>query len=73
MPEPASTPAVATARIERMSRVGAGVRIEVSFADGQLLTVELTKDRAAELELAEGDRVMVNVREAKLFVQDYAI
>jgi sulfate transport system ATP-binding protein len=68
-----AVPAVATARIERISRVGATMRIEVSLVDGQLLTVELTKDRAAELELAEGDRVMVNVREAKLFVQDYAI
>lgn len=43
------------------------------LADGQPLAVELTKDRLAELGLAEGDRVFVDLREAKLFVQDCAI
>jgi sulfate/thiosulfate transport system ATP-binding protein len=66
-------PAVATARIERMSRVGWTVKIELTLPDGQPLAVELTKDRVAELGLVEGDRVMVNLREAKIFVQDYAI
>jgi sulfate transport system ATP-binding protein len=66
-------PAVASARIERMGKVGFMIRLELTLADGQPLTVELTKDRAAELGLAEGDRVFVNLREAKLFVQNYAI
>jgi len=65
--------AVASARIERMARVGFMIRIELTLADGQPLTVELTKDRVAEIGIAEGDRVFVNLREAKLFVQDYAI
>jgi sulfate transport system ATP-binding protein len=61
------------ARIERLSRVGWMVKMELRLADGQPLSVELTKDRVAELGLAEGDRVIVNLRDAKLFVQDYAI
>jgi sulfate/thiosulfate transport system ATP-binding protein len=65
--------AVASARIERMARVGFMIRIELTLDDGQPLTVELTKDRAAELGVAPGDRVFVNLREAKLFVQDYTI
>lgn len=64
---------VATARIERMSRIGWTVKMELRLLDGQPLSVELTKDRVEELGLAEGDRVLVNLREAKLFVQDYAI
>jgi sulfate transport system ATP-binding protein len=64
---------MATARIERMSRIGWTVKMELRLLDGQPLSVELTKDRVAELGLAEGDRVLVNLREAKIFVQDYAI
>jgi len=66
-------PAVATAKIERMTRVGFMIRIELLLADGQPLGVELTKDRAAELGLREGDSVFVNLRDARIFVQDYAI
>jgi sulfate transport system ATP-binding protein len=66
-------PAVASARIERMAKVGFMIRLDLTLADGQSLTVELTKDRVAELGLSEGDRVFVNLREAKLFVQNYAI
>ena len=58
-------PAVATAQIRRMSRVGFMVKLELDLPDGQPLSVELTKDRVAELGLAEGDRVFVNLREAR--------
>ncbi len=68
-----SRPAVATAEIERMSRIGFMVKMDLRLADGQPLAVELTKDRVAELGLHEGDRVLVNLRDAKVFVQDYAI
>ncbi len=66
-------PAVATALIERMVRVGFMIRLDLRLADGQPLTVELTRDRVAEIGVVEGSRVLVNLREAKLFVQDYAI
>ena len=56
-----------------MARVGFIIRIELTLDDGQPLTVELTKDRVAELGVAAGERVFVNLREAKLFVQDYTI
>ena len=64
---------VAEARVARMSGVGFMIKIELLLADGQPLSVELTRDRAAELGLAEGDRVFVNLREARIFVQDYTI
>jgi sulfate transport system ATP-binding protein len=66
-------PPVASARIERMARVGFIIRIDLRLSDGQPLSVELTKDRVAELGVSEGDHVFVNLREAKLFVQDYTI
>jgi sulfate/thiosulfate transport system ATP-binding protein len=64
---------VAEARVARMSRVGFMIKIELSLDDGQPLSVELTRDRVAELGIGEGDRVFVNLREARIFVQDYAI
>jgi len=64
---------VATGRIDRMSRVGYMVKIQLELQDGQPLTVELTKERVAELSLCEGDVVHVNLRGAKIFVQDYVI
>ncbi|HVK63570.1 MAG TPA: TOBE-like domain-containing protein [Polyangium sp.] len=64
---------MATARVERLVRVGWMVRIELTLDDDQPLTVELTKDRVAELGLVEGEEVFVNLRDAKLFVQDSSI
>jgi sulfate transport system ATP-binding protein len=64
---------VATATIHRLARVGFLVRLELVLEDGQPLSVELTKDRVAELGVGEGDQVFVNLRDAKIFVQDYAI
>jgi sulfate/thiosulfate transport system ATP-binding protein len=64
---------VSSAHVLRMTRVGYLFQIELRLADGQPLSVELTKDRAAELGLSEGDQVFVNLRDARIFVQDYAI
>jgi sulfate transport system ATP-binding protein len=64
---------VATGRIERMSRIGGVVKMELRLADGQPLSVEIGKDRAQELGLVEGDEVLVNLKDAKVFVQDYVI
>lgn len=72
-PSGAPPASVAGAKIERMSRVGWMVKVDLRLADGQPLAVEITKDRVAELGLVEGDRVLVNLRDAKIFVQDYAI
>src|SRR5262249_33454295 len=52
-PAPTSEDTV-TAFVERIARRGWLVRVEVRLLDGQPLTVELTKDRLAELAIAEG-------------------
>jgi sulfate transport system ATP-binding protein len=64
---------VAEARVERIARVGSAVKVELTLEGGPPLTVELTRARAAELGLSVGDGVFVNLRDAKLFVQDYVI
>jgi sulfate transport system ATP-binding protein len=67
------SPPVATGLIERMSRIGGVVKMELRLPDGQALSVEIAKDRAQELGLVEGDQVLVNLKDAKVFVQDYVI
>ena len=64
---------VAPARIERLTRIGSAVKVALRLADGTPMTVEMPRSEAQDLGLAEGDRVLVDLRQAKLFVEDYSI
>lgn len=59
-----------SAQIERMSRVGWLVKLELKLPDGQNLTVEVSKDRVAELHLVVGDTVFVHLKNAKVFARE---
>ncbi len=73
-PEPAETEErVALARVQRLTRVGAKVKVSLELADGAPMTVEMTRAEVDALGCVEGDRVMVDLRDAKLFVEDYSI
>jgi sulfate transport system ATP-binding protein len=69
----ADGPTVAAARVERLVRLGAKVKISLKLSDGAAMTVEMAKIELDALAIAEGDLVMANLREAKIFVADYAI
>jgi sulfate transport system ATP-binding protein len=60
LPEPA--PAADEAVVERIVHLGFEVRVEVALADGQQVSIQLTRAEAEELELREGD--IVHVRAA---------
>lgn len=60
----------ASAQIERMVRVGWLVKMELRLPDGQNLSVEVSKERVAELQLVVGDSVFVHLKNAKVFVQE---
>ena len=66
-------PAVSAARVERLVRLGAKVKISLKLADGVLMTVEMPKVELEALAIAEGDLVMASLRDAKIFVGDYSI
>jgi sulfate/thiosulfate transport system ATP-binding protein len=66
-------PALAVARVERLAFVGAFVKVSLRLPDGGALTVELPKAELAAQNLQEGDRVMADLKEAKIFVGDYSI
>jgi sulfate transport system ATP-binding protein len=64
---------VALARVERLAFVGAHVKVTLRLPDGSGLTVEIGKVELGALGIVEGDRVMADLQEAKIFVGDYSI
>ncbi len=64
---------IAPAKVERAVIVGARVKVTVRLADGAAVTVDLSRDEHDALACGEGDGVMVDLHDAKLFVEDYAI
>jgi sulfate/thiosulfate transport system ATP-binding protein len=66
-------PEISVARVERMAWLGAYVKLSLKLSDGSPMTVEMPKADVETLGLAEGDRVLANLREAKVFVEDYSI
>jgi sulfate transport system ATP-binding protein len=69
----ADTPRLSVARVERMAWLGGTVKVSLKLADGAPMTVEMPKAEAQALAITEGDLVMANPREAKVFVEDYSI
>jgi sulfate/thiosulfate transport system ATP-binding protein len=65
--------AVALARIERLIRVGGQVKLELRLPTGDAVTVQMSKAEVDALAVAEGDRVMVDLVSAQVFVEDYSI
>jgi sulfate transport system ATP-binding protein len=69
----AEGPLVSMAKVERLAWLGATVKLELRLGDGEPMTVQMPKTEVDALGIAEGDRVMVDLREAKVFVEDYSI
>jgi sulfate transport system ATP-binding protein len=64
---------VTVARVERLARVGSSVKVALALPDGGAMTVELSVRELESLGVAEGDRVLVDLQAAKIFVEDYSI
>jgi sulfate transport system ATP-binding protein len=64
---------VSVARVERIVRLGAKVKLSLKLSDGGSMSVEMPKVEIEALSIAEGDLVMANLRDAKIFVEDYSI
>jgi sulfate transport system ATP-binding protein len=55
------------AQVERVTVLGFEARVEVQTADGESLTVQLTRERLEELELARGDIVWLRAARERVF------
>jgi sulfate/thiosulfate transport system ATP-binding protein len=56
-----------------MTRIGGQVKLAVRLGTGESVTVQMPKTEVDELGVEQGDRVMVDLKEAKVFVEDYTI
>jgi sulfate/thiosulfate transport system ATP-binding protein len=60
------------AMIDRIVHLGFEVRVELTLADGEHFSVQLTRDQLDELELSEGEIVFVRPRSTRVFTADGA-
>jgi sulfate/thiosulfate transport system ATP-binding protein len=73
-PEPAAErEPVSMARVERLAFVGAYVKVTLRLPEGGTMNVEIGKDEHAALGIGEGDHVLADLQEAKIFLGDYTI
>ena len=59
--------------IDRLARVGGNVKLTVTLPSGDAMSVQVSRLELDKLGLQLGDRVMVDVTSAKVFVDDYRI
>jgi sulfate transport system ATP-binding protein len=69
----AGAPAVSLALVLALTRVGGYVKVDLKLPTDELMTVQVSRAEAEQLRLAEGERVIVDLGEAKVFVGDYTI
>jgi len=67
------TPDLNLGEVLNLRRVGGYVKATVRLANGQHVAVECPKSEIDDLGLIQGDSVLVDVREAKVFIEDYSI
>jgi sulfate/thiosulfate transport system ATP-binding protein len=60
------------AMIDRIVHLGFEVRVELTLADGDHFSVQLTRDEVDQLELSEGEIVFVRPRATRVFGPDGA-
>lgn len=61
-----ATASDATAQVKRLVRVGSFVKLSVALPDGDTIAVHLSRRECEEQGLQTGDRVVLDVRDAKL-------
>jgi sulfate/thiosulfate transport system ATP-binding protein len=59
--------------VDRLARIGGNVKLTVTLPSGDAMSVQVTKTELDKLGISLGDRVMVDVSSAKVFVDDYRI
>jgi sulfate/thiosulfate transport system ATP-binding protein len=61
------------AHIEALTRVGAYVKVELKLSSAQRMSVQIPRGELDAMGVTIGDRVIVDVAGAKIFVGDYSI
>jgi sulfate/thiosulfate transport system ATP-binding protein len=66
-------PQVSLSIVEGLTRVGGNVKVELRLPSGERLGLQMTRAEIDSLGIGIGDRVLVDLGEAKVFVEDYSI
>jgi sulfate transport system ATP-binding protein len=64
---------VSVARVERLAWLGGYVKLQLKLSDGAAMTVEMPRTEIESLGIVEGDLVTADLRQARVFVEDYSI
>lgn len=67
------SPDVSLGRVERVAWLGGHVRLSLRLSDGATMTVVMPRAEIDVLKIDEGDLVMADLRQAKIFLEDYTI
>jgi translation initiation factor IF-1 len=59
--------------VDRLARIGGNVKLTVTLPTGDAMSVQVSKLELDQLGISLGDRVMVDVTSAKVFVDGYGI
>jgi sulfate/thiosulfate transport system ATP-binding protein len=70
---PAEREPVSMAKVERLAFVGAYVKVTLRLPEGGTMNVEIGKEELTALSIREGDHVLADLQEAKIFLGDYTI
>ncbi len=69
--EPSSNRAVG--RVRRIARLGAYVKLDVALPTGEVLTVHMPRPQFEQMNLSVSDPVLVDLDNARVFAEDFAI
>jgi sulfate transport system ATP-binding protein len=64
---------MAAGRVERLTRIGGLVKVSLELENGDPMGVQMPKAEFDALGLTLGDRVLVDLQDTKVFLEDYAI
>ena len=64
---------VSMAKVERLAFLGAYVKVTLRLPEGGTMNVRAQQGRTRALGIQEGDRVLADLQEAKIFLGDYTI
>ena len=64
---------MAAGRVERLTRVGGLVKVSLELENGDPMGVQMPKAEFDALGLTLGDRVLVDLQDTKVFLEDYVI
>jgi sulfate/thiosulfate transport system ATP-binding protein len=71
--DPEPSPNRAVGHIRRIARLGSYVKLDLGLPSDEVVTVHLPRRDFEEMGLAVGDPVLVDLENARIFVEDFAI